>query len=388
MQEEMAEAMALLLETRWVVRAKDPEGYALIRRCETKLKAYFHEKCGWLFVRNARFYKLEKIPALPESWMGVQSFQEMDDYVLLCCTMAYLEEREIEEQFLLSELCEDLLALYPENALHPLRWESYNWRRAFIRTLGFLLEVGVLRAVEDDSEGFLQDRSGEALYEVTLLARYFLRTYPKDLREYNTLEALCQADFLGDDTPAETGRVRRNRVYRQLLLTPVYYQTALWPEDFAYLRNMHRRLREELEERTGLQLDLYRDCAMLTSLERSAWGREIFPHRLSGLHAVVLHFARAYCELEGWRERKRLSLVEFTQFCARLQANCSCGWTKEYREMRADRLAQTVLKEMRAWRMADCDEALQLVTLLPALFRLSGAYPEDYEAEERDDGAQ
>lgn len=199
MQEELAEAIALLLESRWIARAADPEGYALIRRCETKLKAYFREKCGWLFVRNPRFYKLEKIPAVPEAWMGVQSFVETDDYVLLCCTMAYLEEREIEEQFLLSELCEDLLALYPESALHPLRWEVYTWRRSLVRTLGFLLEADVLRVVEDDSEGFLQDRGGEALYEVTVLARYFLRTYPKDLQEYRSLEELCRADFLGGD---------------------------------------------------------------------------------------------------------------------------------------------------------------------------------------------
>lgn len=382
MQEELAEAIALLLESRWIARAADPEGYALIRRCETKLKAYFREKCGWLFVRNPRFYKLEKIPAVPEAWMGVQSFVETDDYVLLCCTMAYLEEREIEEQFLLSELCEDLLALYPESALHPLRWEVYTWRRSLVRTLGFLLEADVLRVVEDDSEGFLQDRGGEALYEVTVLARYFLRTYPKDLQEYRSLEELCRADFLGGDGAAETGHARRNRVYRQLLLTPVYYQTELWPEDFAYLRNMHRRLRDELEEKTGLHLELYRDCAMLTSAERNAWCRELFPYRQSGLHAVVLHFARAYREQADWKEKRQLSFVEFEQFCARLQKACGGGWTKEYREMSPQRLAPAVLGEMQAWRMAARDAALQLVTLLPALFRLSGAYPADYEAEE------
>jgi uncharacterized protein (TIGR02678 family) len=66
-------------------------------------------------------------------------------------------------------------------ATAALNWENYEHRRSLIRALRFTAEMGAVRLVEGDNEQFALQRESEALYEVTLLARYVLRSYPKDL---------------------------------------------------------------------------------------------------------------------------------------------------------------------------------------------------------------
>jgi len=254
--EAAQEALLLLLENYWILREEQPEQYQLIRQYEPILRNYFFEKCGWRLVQHPQFYKLEKIPAEPEGWMGITDFQQPRDYALLCCVMAFVEEKNVDEQFLLSELCESILALYPHETApdESLNWENYNHRRSLVRALKFAVETGLVRQVDGDSEQFAMRRESEALYEVTLMARYFLRSYPKDLHQYSSLQELQSAEHF--DEEAATGTGRRIRVYRQLLLTPAYNIAKARPEDFLYLRSMHKRLRDELESHTGLQFEL------------------------------------------------------------------------------------------------------------------------------------
>jgi len=378
--EAVQEALALLLENYWVVREEQPESYNLIRQYEPQLRSYFLEKCSWRLIQNPQFYKLEKIPAQPEQWMGIQAFQQPRDYALLCCLLAYLEEKSVEEQFLLSDLCENILALYPheKNAGGNLNWESYEYRRSLVRVLKFAVECGIVRLVDGDSEQFALRPDSEALYEGTLLARYFLRSYPKDLHQYKSIGDLQSAEFF--DEEATVGLGRRARIYRQLLLTPCYNALKARPEDFLYLRNMHRRLRDELEKYTGLQFELYKDCAMLTSPERTSWCKQVFPFHQSGIHTVILHFARLCRQLlaEGMALSDGLSPVEVEQLAGKCREQYGSGWTKEYREMSISKLALNLVEELAAWNLADRDVETGFVYFRSVLGRWIGRYPEHY----------
>ena len=117
-QEGIRQAAQALLENRWIMRSQMPDEYFLVRRYERPLRDYFQEKCGWPLLVNAQFYKLEKIPARPRAFMGIEAMQSVGDYTLLCCVLAFLEDQEVDGQFLLGDLCEALLGYYPqENAV-------------------------------------------------------------------------------------------------------------------------------------------------------------------------------------------------------------------------------------------------------------------------------
>jgi len=390
-QEELRQAAQILMENRWVTRKDMPEEYLLIRRLERPLRHFFRDRCGWPLLVTAQFYKLEKIPAQAQSFMGLAPMQSREDYVLLACVLAFLEEYETGGQFLLGELAEALLSYYPEDAFtSKLNWEDYSWRKALIRVLKFLAEEKIINIVDDESEGFvsagLKDgvMGGEALYEVTSLSRYFLRSFPKELQYYSSLQELAEADFFTENTEeAQAARQRRQRLYRSLLLTPVLYKGED-PLDFLYLRNRRERFINDLSDYLGLHYELYQNAALAVSHEQNTWFRDIFPAKFRGLHDIMLHLSHYLRQLPKETLAHPFSQEEWLEHLAALAEATRSGWTKEYREMKQERLSRELLAEMQAWGMARVG-ADGSVTLLSAAFRHEGAYPKKYgkkEAEE------
>ena len=390
-QEELRQAAQILMENRWVTRKDMPEEYLLIRRLERPLRHFFRDRCGWPLLVTAQFYKLEKIPAQAQSFMGLAPMQSREDYVLLACVLAFLEEYETGGQFLLGELAEALLSYYPEDAFtSKLNWEDYSWRKALIRVLKFLAEEKIINIVDDESEGFvsagLKDgvMGGEALYEVTSLSRYFLRSFPKELQYYSSLQELAEADFFTENTEeAQAARQRRQRLYRSLLLTPVLYkgEDSL---DFLYLRNRRERFINDLSDYLGLHYELYQNAALAVSHEQNTWFRDVFPAKFRGLHDIMLHLSHYLRQLPKETLAHPFSQEEWLEHLAALAEATRSGWTKEYREMKQERLSRELLAEMQAWGMARVG-ADGSVTLLSAAFRHEGAYPKKYgkkEAEE------
>ena len=390
-QEELRQAAQILMENRWVTRRDMPEEYLSIRRLERPLRQFFRDRCGWPLLVTAQFYKLEKIPAQAQSFMGLAPMQSREDYVLLACVLAFLEEYETGGQFLLGELAEALLSYYPEDAFtSKLNWEDYSWRKALIRVLKFLAEEKIINIVDDESEGFvsagLKDgvMGGEALYEVTSLSRYFLRSFPKELQYYSSLQELAEADFFTENTEeAQAARQRRQRLYRSLLLTPVLYKGED-PLDFLYLRNRRERFINDLSDYLGLHYELYQNAALAVSHEQNTWFRDVFPAKFRGLHDIMLHLSHYLRQLPKETLAHPFSQEEWLEHLAALAEATRSGWTKEYREMKQERLSRELLAEMQAWGMARVG-ADGSVTLLSAAFRHEGAYPKKYgkkEAEE------
>ena len=385
-QEELRRGAQILLENRWVSRREMPDEYLLIRRNEKVLRQFFREKCGWPLLVTANFYKLEKIPANPWGFMGIAAMQSIEDYVLLACVMAFLEEYESGGQFLLGDLAEALLAYYPQEAHTPrLNWESYNWRKSLIRVLNFLAEEGIINIVDDESTGFISQGfnadgaiAGEALYEVTNLARYFLRSFPKELSDYVSWQDLLEADYVTDtNEEARSLRHRRNRIYRELLLKPVFYRQGEYEADFAYLRNRRGRLEDIIQDWFGLHLELYQNGVMAVSHEQSTWFNDVFPVRFRGIHDIILHLSHYLRELSPEQVKQPMTINQWQGHLEQLSKNTKAGWTKEYREMSLKRLSERLLEEMTSWGMVKVDED-GLITVQSALFRHEGVYPADY----------
>lgn len=219
--------------------------------------------------------------------------------------------------------------------------------------------------------------AGEALYEVTVLARYFLRAFPRELQTYHSLEELEDADFLMETTEeAKALRRKRNQIYRELLLKPVIYRPQVPDAKDAYLSNMKGTLSSTLEEWFDLYLELYQNAVMAVSREPSSWFSDIFPVRLRGIHEIILHLSHYLRQLPKENRTHPLTKNEWKEHLEELAKKTGKGWTKEFREMSRDRLSETLLSEMTSWGMVRQEED-GLITLLPALFRLQGTYQEE-----------
>ena len=380
--ETAREAAADLLEQFWILRDKEPDKYNQVRSRENVLRTWFMEKTGMRLVVHRYFAKLEKIPVVPAPWMGIREFSHVRDYVLFCGLLAFLEGRAVEEQFLLSNLLEDLQGDYP--GPEGLDWTNYEHRKSLIRTLRQATVLGLLQVVEGELEQFTSGET-EVLYEVPVTARYFMRTFPRELSGLETMQDILEAEWPEDQTDR-----RRNRIYRSLLLDPVIYSQDANDPDFLYLRNQRNRIREDIEGKFEFQFELYKNAALLTLPERRA-KYHFFPDNRA-LSDIALQFAglvRAIKEQEDIPLQYDGSIClpksEFYRWVGLCRERHGHGWSKQYRETETNAVAHELLSLLMEWQMAAQDTNTKIISLLPLLARTTGAYPPDYKLEEEQD---
>ena len=105
--------LEVLLNKRWILKSRDKEMYYKIRDALGELRKFTTEKMGCQIIDNSLLIKMEKIPVIPESFMGIQKFSSKEEYAYLCILLMFLEDRDAQEQFILSQLTEYITANLP-----------------------------------------------------------------------------------------------------------------------------------------------------------------------------------------------------------------------------------------------------------------------------------
>ena len=57
---------------------------------------------------------MEKIPVVPEKFMGIEVFDSKEEYAYLCVLLMFLEDKDAGEQFILSQLTEYMTTVLRE----------------------------------------------------------------------------------------------------------------------------------------------------------------------------------------------------------------------------------------------------------------------------------
>ena len=73
-----------LLNKRWILKSKEKELYYQVKDEIGTVKKFLTEKLGYQVIVNPYLIKVEKLPAIPEQWMGIQEFKEKLDYIFFC----------------------------------------------------------------------------------------------------------------------------------------------------------------------------------------------------------------------------------------------------------------------------------------------------------------
>ena len=120
-------ALEILLSRRWILKSREKELYYQLKDELGEVKKFLMEKMGYQVIVNPMLVKAEKVPAEPENWMGILEFKDIRDYVYFCCVLMFLEDKEPEEQFVLSELTEYVQG---QNQEMDTDWTVYHHRRS------------------------------------------------------------------------------------------------------------------------------------------------------------------------------------------------------------------------------------------------------------------
>ena len=79
-----------LLRTRWILKSEDKELYYKIRDAAGEIRQFACEKMGCQYIENALLVKLEKLPVIPEPFIGIKDFTSKEEYAFLCVLLMYL----------------------------------------------------------------------------------------------------------------------------------------------------------------------------------------------------------------------------------------------------------------------------------------------------------
>ena len=356
--------LEVLLSKRWILKSRDKETYYKIRDALGELRKFTTEKMGCQIIDNSLLIKMEKIPVIPEIFMGIQEFSSTEEYAYLCILLMFLEDRDAQEQFILSQLTEYITANLPGDISD---WTLYTNRRKLIRVLRFAAEQGIIGITDGKDD--------------TGTSRYFMKNFSKDIMEYTKPEDFRESDWFEVDE--DRGFVRRHRVYKRLIFAPGMYKEDGSPEDFEYLKYYGRRLSEELEQIFDCHVHIHRGSAYLLSGEDCRMGT-VFPGNNSISDILLLCFGeiRKKIETGEWKtaadESCLTDQIEFENLIKEVKREYGSGFSKIYREMPEGEFVKSVIDEMELWMFIKKEKAEHQIKICPLIGKIQGSYPEDY----------
>lgn len=365
-----------LLNRRWVLKSEDKELYYQVRDSIGEIRRFATDKMGCQVIENSILVKLEKIPAIPETFMGIMDFTSREEYAFLCILLMFLEDKDAQEQFILSQLTEYIAANMPGGAPD---WTIYTSRRRLVKVLRYATAQGILRVTDGSDDVFMDERSGEVLYENTGASRYFMRNFSRDIMGYAKPDDFQESEWFEMDE--DRGIARRHRVYKRLMFSVGMYREGGSEEDFEYLKYYGRRMAEDLEKEFACQVHIHRGSAFLLMGEDCHMGAA-FPGNnvLSDIVLLICARIREYVGAGTWEiradETLRVDKVEFERMLKSVKAERGAGFTKQYREMPEGEFVREMTEEME--RLMFVGKAAGQIIIYPAAGKVAGHYPKDF----------
>ena len=370
-------AISLLLDNYWIIRNTNKEEYYSIKHelSDKETMHFIQEMLGWKLIHTDNLLKLEKTPAHAKSFMGIQEFSETRDYCLLCAVLIYLEDKEENSQFLLSDLIryvETIISEYME-----VDWTSFSQRKSLVRVLQFIENKGMLKVYEGDSSSYSKEATSEVLYENTGLSRYFATNFPMDISGITNWHDFEKKQM--EELDDEHGQLRTNRVFRWLVTCPSMYFEDPNSSDFLYLKNKRNYIETNIEKNMGATLNITKNNASIIFIDGAPIG-EVHPKN-SMLSEIVLLVNHEIMKMS--KDKRKLvvnqddtiiiSNSKFEDILLKLKKQYQEFYSKEFKEMTNDKYVSLIKDYMKNWLMIKEDN--EQIIIYPSIAITSGKYP-------------
>lgn len=372
--------LEILLSKRWILKDREKELYYQLKDEIGKSRDFLTEKLGYQAIITPNLIKLEKIPAYAQNWMGIQDFLDHLEYIFLCMILMFLEDRDAREQFVLSMLTEYIQANIKEEQID---WTIYSYRRHLVKVMKYCVKIGILEIDDGSEDSFIKSDEGEVLYQNTGASRYFMKNFSRDISDYQSQEDFLKEEWIGMNE--DRGIIRRQRVYRSLLMSPGIYLNDDTEEDFAYVRHYRGMIEEELNRFFDCELQVHKTSAFLIMGEDSNLGRS-FPEE-NTLSDIVLLWCNLFRQkiADGSVEVPAgedivILMQQFLMISEECKRQYGSGWIKTYREMTMGEFCKKLKEYMIFMEMIM--EKYDQIIVYPIVGKVAGCYPKDFKGGE------
>lgn len=369
-----------LLNNRWIIKKKNPDLYFRVKDNLRQYQDFVREKLGYTITVNPLLIKIEKLAGKPQSWMGINTFDSIQCYVFFIYILMFLEEKEPEEQFVLSQIT-DFIHSQPE-IQDQIDWTSFTQRKTLIKVLEFSKENHLIKINDGDDRDFVNAHEAvEVLYENTGLSKYFMRRFPFDITEINSLKAFNELDWQNDD--GERGVMRRHRIYRRLILEPVVYKSSFEDQDYLYIKNMRSVLAHDFDHYLGADFHVHKNGAMIL-FQDNAHVRDALPSR-KNISDIVFQCCKEIRDrvisgdwVRNSEDKIMISKVKWDMFLEEIQTKYSPGWSKLYRDLSMKAFKKEINEMMHGFGLIEMEKNNNSIWIMPASGKLSGNYPKEF----------
>ena len=372
-----------LLENYIILKDNDKELYYDIKDNINDYMNMIKEYLSYKLIIKDNFIKLEKVPANPQGFMGIKEFDSIKEYVFFMILLIFLEDKNNEEQFILSNLTEYIKQNYSEEKID---WTKQKNRRCLINVIKFAIDIGIIKRNDGDEELYSKDETRDVLYESTGLSRYIVRRFSKNIEDSESYEDLLGDEFSG--ISRDLGTVRKNRVFRRLLLSPVVYNDENDNGDSDYIKSKRSFIRNTFEENLGWDIHIHKNGA-LAALENSNEVKDIFPNKKGESAAVLFINKEVRRNINSGNLKKEdndtvvMSNSEFDEFIIEVRRTHGHGFTKTLRDVSEQVFINIIRNFMKDFSMIR--EEKDFTILMPIIGKVLGEYPEDYKGEAKDE---
>ena len=372
-----------LLENYLILKERDKDLYYDVKDNIDKYKSFIYDNLAYDIIIKDDFIKLEKIPGIPEEWMGINEFTEIKEYIFFILLITFLEDKNKEEQFILSSITEYIEHNYPDE---KIEWTIFKNRKSLIKVMKFAIDIGIIKKNDGSEEEFSKSETGDVLYESTGLSRYIVRRFSKNIEDSESYEDLLSDEFSG--ISKDLGTVRKNRVFRRLLVARVLYNDENDNGDYDYIKSKRSFIRNTFEENLGWDIHIHKNGA-LAALENSNEVKDIFPNKKGESAAVLFINKEVRRNINSGNLKKEdndtvvMSNSEFDEFIIEVRKTHGHGFTKTLRDVSEQVFINIIRNFMKDFSMIR--EEKDFTILMPIIGKVLGEYPEDYKGEAKDE---
>lgn len=373
-----------LLENKWIIREKDKDLYYSIKDNIKDFRDFIKDKLGYQLITTSDFIKLEKIPGKAEPWMGIEDFDSSVEYALLCLVLMFLEDKEKGEQFVLSQLTDYIQTQWPDKD-NPIDWTKYDLRRRFIKVLKYCTNIYLIKTNDGNEVFFADSLDAEVLYENMGMSKYLVNRFWDDISGFTSYKDFENNEY--NRFEEDKGIVRKNRVYRSLLMSPVVYKYDGYENDLIYIKNYRSMLENDFTKYIDGNLHIHKNSAMIM-LPNGSY-KDVFPNNknISDIILQICYLIRSELQEDFNISDGKidLPLEKFKDLIEKCRELYLDGWSKIFREMSLNKLIDEVIFEMKNFQMIEVDKTYDRVFILPLSGKFIGKYPKDYKKRGEED---
>ena len=365
-----------LLENFIILKSKDRDKYYEIKDNIDENMSFIKDKLGYDLIIKEDFIKLEKIPSEPKSFMGIPGFTEIEEYIFFMILLMFLEDKNKEEQFVLSNLTEYISINYTNQ---KVEWTNFKTRKNLINVIKAAINIGIIEKNDGDEESFQKDENMDVLFENTGISRYIVRNFKSDIQNINSYEELLESNDLYFDKSSK----RRNSVYRNLLLCPIVYNKGVDDSEYDYIKKYRGSINKELEENLNWSMDVHKNGALIV-LKNPTNVKDTFPNQNkkgeSEITLIIndkLHnmIKNGYFEIKD-NDTIIISNEKFKNILLNIRKEEGHGFIKKFRECSDEFFIECIKEYMADFSMIIEDEENTII--MPLVSKVIGKYPKDY----------